>query len=160
MTYTLPVVIFGSLATKPLKSLRGLGDRGSFFRLVTYLLPMVGRWIIVWNIVWKKRLLENRTKWRPFLQPLENWTPVENRTDPCHWNSRRFRDSSPYCSGNLYSNNRMSAIWMVILFSNTIRLPDYKSDIHSKSRPSVLPYLGIYHEFGYFWHHLATKTFF
>ena len=46
--------IFGSLATKPLESLGVLGDRGSFFRLVTYLLPIVGRWIIVWNIEWKK----------------------------------------------------------------------------------------------------------
>ena len=35
----------------------GFGVRNSFFRLVTYLLPMVDRWIIVWNIVWKKNTL-------------------------------------------------------------------------------------------------------
>ena len=30
------------------------------------------------------RPLENRTKRRPFCQPLENWTPLENQMDPYH----------------------------------------------------------------------------
>ena len=40
---------------KTLRTSWGFGGRDSFFHLVTYLLPMVGKWIIVWNIVWKKK---------------------------------------------------------------------------------------------------------
>ena len=54
LIYSFSSGFFRSLAMKPSGILWVLG-LGAFFRLVTYLLPMVGRWIIVGNIVWKKR---------------------------------------------------------------------------------------------------------
>ena len=43
----------------------------------------------------RSRLSENRTKWQPFCQPLENRTPLEHRTDHSHSNFECVRYSSP-----------------------------------------------------------------
>ena len=49
---------FWGSSHKTLRISWGFGGRSSL-RLVAYLLPIVGRWTIVWNIEWKKKKYEN-----------------------------------------------------------------------------------------------------
>ena len=76
----------------------GFGGRG-FFRLVAYLLPMLGRQRVVWNIVWKK--ISHKV---PYL-PSSPSPPVRaTLTSVCIHQERLALDQS-YGEGFIFYNN-------------------------------------------------------
>ena len=119
----------------------GFGDRGSFFRLVTYLLPMVGRWIKVWNIVWKKEHLS--IKIEPYrvllirrLEPARNFLARhvkndDNYSNIFYWNliltrfdfikfGKWFVQRKTFTRARHVFSAKSKALWLVLDFNDLL----------------------------------------